>query len=213
MKALQAAIVGAAIGISMCVATTAQAAYAISLGAGPGPFYTNSVVFDAPAGNNLPTNTWAAQGISSVVGFDTGMASVLNLTANHPWAPNTNVLWSPWGLEITFAQAVTSVSFQGWGNGGNATPFGGGTFVTLKNNDTQLLSQGFTAAWGGTGNTWYNITTTGGDSFNRVVFNSNLFAGLPEQFISQITWTNVPGPGSLALLGLAGVVGGRRRRR
>lgn len=213
MNVLKASMAAAAVAITMSAAPAAHAGYSIVQGASA-PTYANTVVFNSPVGNNLPTNTWAAQGISSVVGYDTGFASVTNMNPANPWAPNTNVLYSPWGLEITFDQQVTSVSFRGWGNGGTPGPFGGGTFVTLKQNNTDLFGAGFNAAWGGVGNEWFNVTTTAGSTFNRIVFSSNLFAGLPQQFISQMSWTTaVPAPGAMALLGLAGVVGSRRRRR
>lgn len=222
MKSTQAALAVTATSLALASASSAQAGITITQSAAAAPTYSNSVMFTSPAGFNLPTNTWAAEGLSSVVGYDTGSCNVLNLFAVedgdgnqiYPWAPDSNVLYSPWGIEITFAQAVSSVSFQAWGNGGEPGFFGG-AYVNLYDGDytpgSEVGSGAFTAAWGGVGDTWFNITTTDGSQFDRLVFSNNAM-GLPEQFISQISWTNVPGPGSLALIGLAGLVGGRRRR-
>jgi hypothetical protein len=82
--------------------------------------------------------------------------------------------------------------------------------VVLDDADNIIDGMGLTGAWGGIGNTWYNITTTGGSTFKNVVIYNNGF----DQFsyVDNLSWNVVPGPGSLALLGFAGLVGSRRRR-
>jgi len=72
-------------------------------------------------------------------------------------------------------------------------------------------SGSFTGAWGGVGNSWYNITTTGGSTISHVAIYNNGF----DQFdyVDNISWTTTPTPGAMSLLGLAGLTGLRRRRR
>ena len=66
----------------------------------------------------------------------------------------------------------------------------------------------FNPAWGGIGDTWFNITATGGDSFSHIVIAGMGF--FPETFVDNLSWNTVPAPGAIALLGL-GLVRGRRR--
>jgi hypothetical protein len=129
----------------------------------------------------------------------------------YPWINTGNVAEANFGLKLKFDSDITALSFQAWDSNGAPGPTGGGLFVVvLDDADNIIDGMGFTGAWGGIGNTWYNITTTGGSTFKNVVIYNNGF----DQFsyVDNLSWNVVPGPGSLALLGFAGLVGSRRRR-
>jgi uncharacterized protein (TIGR03382 family) len=67
-------------------------------------------------------------------------------------------------------------------------------------------------AWGGFGDSWFDMTTDGGDVFDEVRILG--FGFDPTTYADNMSWNAaIPAPGSLALLALAGVVGRRRNRK
>jgi MYXO-CTERM domain-containing protein len=197
---------------ALTLSTVAQAGYSIVQGPSA-PSYSQTLTFDGqgPTGNNLPQNSWAAFGVASIFSGE-GSNSVLDQSTNFPWLTNTtNSYWGPFGVNIEFGYEVSSASLQAWDNGGPPSPIGGGSVIRLKKNNVEVGSLVYTGAWGGVGNPWFNITTTGGDTFDSIVVFGNTF-GFPQTIVDNISWNAVPTPGALALLGLAGIVGRRRRR-
>jgi MYXO-CTERM domain-containing protein len=190
----------------------ASAAVTVVQQAGPAPTYATTLNFDeagGPTGNNVPGASWTGIGITSFVSGE-GNNSVSNQSGTFPWLPSNNVYWGPFGVFMNFSNDLSAISFQAWDTSGPPSPFGGGMGVILLNNGVEVGGQVFNPAWGGVGNTWYHVTTTAGSSFDEVRV---VGFGFPaESFVDNISWNAVPGPGSLALLGLAGLVGKRRRR-
>ncbi len=94
--------------------------------------------------------------------------------------------------------------------GMTTTTFLGGNSVRVDVYDKNNVLIGNLAAHpSGVGGSFLGILTTGGDTIGRV----NLFdAANGAEGIYDIA-VYIPGPGSLALLGLAGLLGRRRRRR
>jgi hypothetical protein len=74
----------------------------------------------------------------------------------------------------------------------------------------EVASSFVTPAWGGIGDTWFDITADGGDVFDEVRILGWGFS--PTTYADNLSWDVVPGPGSLALLAVAGLVSRRRRR-
>jgi MYXO-CTERM domain-containing protein len=102
-------------------------------------------------------------------------------------------------------------NFEGSWNANDAA-----LFITPDDAQGAAIALNSTSAAGqggsGIGVLLMQITVTTGSLFSGQ-FNVNIGApGLAPQDILGLTYTNVPAPGALALLGLAGLVGGRRRR-
>ncbi len=114
------------------------------------------------------------------------------------------------GTFLTFDSDIREISFQAWDGSGPPSGFGGGMGVILMDDGVEVAFDIVTPAWGGLGNTWYNITTTGSDRFDEIrLINFGFSDGV---FTDNYSW-NVPAPGALGLMALAGVGSRRRRRR
>lgn len=183
----------------------------------PAPTYSNTLNFDEVGGptGNVANNAFASIGISN---FDSGegTTSVGDNSAAYPWLPaaNNNTAQFPFGMILQFDQDLTELSFQGWDNGGPASPFGGGAVIYLLldgDENNPVAAEAFTPAWDGFGNSWYNITTSGGMVFDEIRFFGNSF--IPESIADNISWNSVPEPSSLLLLTMTGVGVLIRRRR
>jgi hypothetical protein len=130
---------------------------------------------------------------------------------------NTNSFFGNFGVFMTLENAASEMSMQIWDPSGPPSFFGGGLNVILFNDGVQVhdlfLQNGDITepAWGGIGDEWFNITTTGGDVFDEVRILG--FGFTPTTFMDNLSYNEVvPAPGSLALLALAGIAGRRRRR-
>lgn len=223
-------------GLATAILTTSSA-FADSASGGPG------TILDAPGGgvwNNpgnatvLPTNP--ATNISSIV-LPVGVASINSITITgltHTWIGDTHaVLVDPTGAMHNIYVRPGLFNTSIFGNSGD---FLGGTYtfvdsggLNLPNNSTAVNPAA------GTYNK-NNGTTTDPDGLwingNLGIFNTpfsgithasagtwslrfiDWFAGDTGAFTGwTIDYNAIPAPGALALLGLAGVVGSRRRRR
>lgn len=201
---------------ALVVAATANAGYTVAQTNAAAPTYANTLNFDEAGGPTgvVPANGWTSYGLTTLRDQNAGTGYVAPGSSIYPWMTNTtNVMYGTFGIEIVFETAVTDLSFQLWTNGGNPSPFGGGSYFYADNDDAGNpfnLGNGFNGAWGGIGNSWFDIHATGGDSIKRLFIVVNTF-GFPEAMLDNLSWNTVPGPGAAALLALG--LAGRSRRR
>jgi len=199
------AIVGIA---AAAVATPAMAAISITQGVSA-PTYATGINFDSgePTGG-VAANYW--QGTHGIV-INAGVGGGPNID---DW---TTILGAPagtansgrvdFGAFMTFDSPQTAISFRYWDPSGDPSPFGGGSIVAVKKDGAEIATLSMTAAWGGVGDEWYSIIADGGMDFDEIVVLGYGFDS--TSIIDDISWT--PAPGSLALLGFAGVALRRRR--
>ena len=177
------------------------------------PTYDTLLTFDEPGTplGLVASNYWqGSHGVTITNGTDPGIP-VNDFSGALPWINSGNAVEGWFGVFMTFDNPVTAMSFQAWDPSGAPNPFGNGLFIHLVDiNDNIVHSQAFTGAWGGIGNTWFDVTTTDGTTFQKVVVTNNSFN--PVSYVDNVSWTAVPAPGSLALLALAGLCGRSRRR-
>lgn len=202
----------AAVAIAM-ISAPALASYTITQQFDPAPTYSTTLNFDEPGGPTglVPQNQFAGIGISN---FQSGTSdqSIGDNTALDPALPSNNTAFMNFGMFLTFSQDLTEFSFQGWDPSGPPSFFGGGAALLLYNNGAEVANLiQITPAWGGFGNSWYNITTSGGMTFDEVRFLG--FGFVPTTVIDNLSWNAVPEPGSVALFALTGVGLLLRRRR
>jgi hypothetical protein len=209
-------VTGLAIAASLQVTSSSFAAYSITQSAGAAPTYTNLITFDEPG---TPTGAVANNWWSANLGLGVTITDALNPNAvaisdpAEAWVGTGNVAGGLFGISaIAFTGGATSASFQAWDSSGAPSFFGNGLTIVLRDNaNNNLAFQQFTGAWGGIGNSWINITTTGGSTFDKIaVFNGTSFH---PTYIDNLSWNAVPAPGALGLIGLAGVCSRSRRRR
>lgn len=199
---------------TLAVAGSASASFVISQQAAPAPTYSNLITFDEPGTPTgvVPNSTWSDLGITITDGVNPNAVVIGDVSGTFPWINTGNVAEGSFGIQLSWESAVTELSFQAWDPSGPPTPFGGGVFVVLLDeNDNELDGGAFTGAWGGLGNTWFNITTSGASSFRKAVIFNNSF-GNSTSWVDNISWNAIPSPGALALLALGALGGGRRRR-
>jgi len=191
-------------GVCAAFAGTATAGIVVTQQAAPAPTYSSVIDFDAVGPGLVPGNTWAASGLQSFTDGANPGVPVGNYGGFFPWLPNGHVADGfAFGLFMTFEPNATEVSFQLWSDAGPPGFFGG---LYIYAND-QLAGE-FNPAWGGIGNTWFNITTTAGSTIDTLVFVTGGFAQ-KQLFIDNLSF-NVPAPGALALLAVGALA--RRRR-
>lgn len=205
-----------ALATSIVITNQAFGAITVTQSAAPAPTFSNLITFDAPGTPTgaVPNNYYSGLGLTMYSGVDANNFGVVNGNSIWPWlsASNGNVAIGNFGLFLEFAGGATSISFQGWGNAGAPSPFGGGFWVwAIDGQGNPINTDTFTPAFGGIGNEWYTVTATGSDVINRIYINNNSNIGA-ETIINNLSWNPVPAPGGLALLSLTGLVGGRRRR-
>jgi hypothetical protein len=75
-------------------------------------------------------------------------------------------------------------------------------FVVLLNDGVEVSFNIVDPAFGGAGDSWFNITTDGGDVFDEVRFVGAGFAG-PLTIMGQASWNVVPAPGASRCWGWA----------
>ncbi|MFQ5424216.1 MAG: PEP-CTERM sorting domain-containing protein [Phycisphaerae bacterium] len=178
------------------------------------PTYATTLNFDEPGGPTgfVAPDAWSiSHGITELQAGDLS-PQVGDFTTNFgPWVGTGNSFFGNFGVFITWANDLTEFSTQLWDPSGPPGPFGGGLSVFVFNNGTQVASGSFEPAWGGIGNSWFDVTTNTGSTFNEVRLLG--FGFDPTTFVDDLSWNVVPEPGSLLLF--SGVIGFtllRRRR-
>ncbi|MBZ0171276.1 MAG: PEP-CTERM sorting domain-containing protein [Phycisphaerales bacterium] len=203
--------------ICAALATPAMAGYTIDLGSTPAPTYGTTLTFDeagGPVGSGIPTDAWSAShGISSMqAGDGNNVVGNFSTTPGYGWLPDNNVFVGNFGIFMNFENDLTEFSAQVWDNGGPADFIAGGMILVLRNDGADVANLFVDPpAFGGVGDSWYNITTDGGSVFDEVLFVGFAFVS-PQTIMGEASWNAVPAPGALALLGLGGLAATRRRR-
>ncbi len=203
-----------AVGITALLAGSAHASISVTQGAS-GTTYTTTLNFDeagGPVGDGLASDAFSSYGLASLESGD-GNARVGNFDASTGgWGlgGNSNSFTGNFGVFMTFDSDLTSLSFQAWDPSGPPSPFGGGLQVFIFNDGAQIESHAANPAWGGIGDTWFDISADAGMVFDEVRVLG--FGFDPTTYVDDISWNAVPTPGALATLGLSGVLCVRRRR-
>ena len=202
----------AAIAVAL-ISTPAFASYTLTQQNGVAPTYATTLNFDEVGGPTgvVPTNAFAGIGLS-VFESGTGDQAIGDNSTFEPWLPSDNTAFMNFGMFLTFDSDLTEMSFQGWDPSGAPSPFGGGAALLLFDNGVEVASDfGIVPAWGGFGDSWFNITTSGGMVFDEVRFLGFGFG--PTTIVDNLSWNAVPEPTSLALITMTGVGLMVRRRR
>lgn len=197
------------------LAAPALADYNITTSATPAPTYSTTLDFNeggVPTGVGLPLDAFSSFGVSSLAAGD-GFNRIddFSTVPGYGWLPGGNAFIGGYGVFMNFENDLTEMSAQVWDNSAPASVFGGGMFLVLYNDGVEVSFNTVEPVFGGVGDSWYNITTTGGDVFDEVRFVGANFAG-PLTILGEASWNAVPAPGAGAMLGLGGLVASRRRR-
>lgn len=200
-----------AIATGSVICSTAMADLTITQQAAPAPTYATTLNFDepgGPTGANVPNNSWASAPWQIPV-FQSGEGSNLVGDLSAATGQGTNAYYGPYGVFINFANDLTAMSFQGWDSSGPPSPFGGGALVVALNDGNEVASLFIDPAWAGAGDSWFNLTTTGGTTFDEIHFLG--FSFFPESVVDNLSWNAVPEPASASLLVLGCLAALRRR--
>lgn len=195
----------------------AGAAITITQSASAAPTYATQLNFDAPGsptGLGLPSNSFAAWGVSNIGTGDNPNAINVDQINSNPgfgWLGAGNVAFGAWGLFVNFSNQLSEFSGQYWDDSGPASFSGGGAIVVVAKGGVEVGSFFISApAFNPVGKSWINITTTEGDTFDEVRFVG--FGFFPTAYVDNMSWNSVPAPSSLGLFAIGGIVAGRRRR-
>jgi hypothetical protein len=204
-----------AVGTLAAAAGASLAGFTVTGSSTPAPTYSTTLNFDeggVPVGTAIAADTFASFGVSSLTAGD-GFNRIDNFSSmpGFGWLPDSNAFIGGFGVFMNFDTDLTAMSAQVWDNAGPPLPFGGGMFVVLLNDGVEVSFNVVDPAFGGVGDSWFNIVADNGDVFDEVRFVGNAFAG-PLTILGQASWEVVPAPGALAGLGLAGLVAAGRKR-
>jgi hypothetical protein len=206
-------LTGLAVSGAALVATPALGGYNVSLSDTATTYSGYTLNFDEVGGptGNVGADAWLASHgmiLDSGVG---GGGNVDDWAALQGWPLGDGLSWvGPFGAFMTFDYDLTGFAAQHWDPSGTGGPFGGGFAVVIFDDGIEKGFHFFDAAWGGIGDTWVDISADGGDVFDEVRILG--FGSIPETYLDNMSWDQVPAPGSLALLTVAGAVASRRRR-
>jgi len=198
----------------MIAAASATAGIVISQGE-TGPTYTDfNLTFDepgTPTGPVAPDAFQADYGLILEAGDGNGQVDDWGTETGQPWLGTGNSFFGNFGVFMSFDTDLTALSMQAWDPAGPPSPFGGGMGIFVFNDGEEIASSFVTPAWAGVGESFFDITVTDGMVFDEVRV---LGFGFPNTtYADNISWNVVPSPAGLAVMGIAGLVGGRRRRR
>ena len=174
--------------------------------------YSTTVNFDevgGPTGGGIAADAWAGIGLADIQS-GTGLGNVADVSGINPWVNSGNAFEGAFGVFMTFDSDLSDFSAQFWDPSGAPGPFGGGMGIFIFDDGVEVGSLFVTPAWGGLGDTWIDIAATGGMVFDEVRVLGFGFG--PTTYMDNASWNTVPTPGALAVLGLGGLVGARRRR-
>ncbi|MBX3352758.1 MAG: hypothetical protein KF684_07470 [Phycisphaeraceae bacterium] len=203
-----------AAGLALALGASAGAAITITRGTSA-PTYASTLTFDEPGGatgTDLPSSSFQSSGIASLYsGSGSNFVGPLGNNPGFGWLGSSNVFYGPFGVFIEIGQDVDAFSFQFWDSSGNPTFMGGGARVIVLNDGVEVASTiAFRPAFGGTGDSWFNIEATDGMVFDEV--RALGFGFFPESLVDNLSWRVIPTPGACAVLAFAGVATLRRRR-
>jgi len=203
--------------VAACAALAAPAfaGYNVAGSTSQAPTYGTTLNFEeggVPTGVGLAADTFSSFGVSSLTAGD-GFNRIDNFSTmpGFGWLPDSNSFIGGFGVFMNFDTDLTEMSAQVWDNSGPPSLFGGGMFVVLLNDGVEVSFNVVNPAFGGVGDSWFDITTTDGDVFDEVRFVGAGFAG-PLTILGEASWNAVPATGAATLLGLGGLVAARRRR-
>ncbi len=187
------------------------------------PTYSNTLNFDEQGGPTgiVDPGSWSSLGITEFQAGD-GVPQVDNwdgiFGGGGGWLGTDNSFFGNFGVFITFDSDLTEFSSQVWDPSGPPDFSGGGLGVFLFD-DGNIIYDAFVEglvepAWGGIGNDWLDITTSGGTVFDEVRILG--FGFTPTTFVDNLSWNKgsaIPEPGSTLLMALAGMALLVRRRK
>ncbi len=205
----------AAMSIAAIVGGPALGGYVITQGV-TAPTYTGFTLnFDEPGGPTglVSTTAWlGSHGITIDAGDGAPQVDNWDIVHAAGWGlGDNNSFFGNFGVFMTFDNDLSEMSIEIWDPSGPPGPIGGGLLVVLFDDGIEVSSAVVTPAWGGLGESWFDLTTDGGDVFDEVRILG--FGFTPTTYADNLSWNVVPAPGSLALLALAGLVGRRRNRK
>lgn len=200
-----------ALATAATVASTALADVTVTQGSSAGS-YSTTLNFDEVGGPTgvVATNSWASIGITELQAGD-GVPFVGDLdTPNGGWGlGDGNAFLGSFGVFITWDSDLTEFSTQVWDPSGPPGIFGGLAFIVM-NDGVEVANFFTTPAWGGLGDTWFDVTTSGGMVFDEVRILG--FGFFPQTHVDNLSWNAIPTPSAAALLGLGALTLQRRRR-
>jgi hypothetical protein len=201
-----------AMSVMAAIAASASADITIAHGNSAGS-YATTLNFDEVGGPTgiVDPASWAGIGITSLQAGDGQPIVDDNDAFNGGWGLGDGLsFFGNFGVFINFDSDLTEFSTQVWDPSGPPSLFGGGLGVFVFNDGVEIANNfDITPAWGGVGDTWLDITTSGGMVFDEVRILG--FGFDPRTYVDNMSWNAVPAPGSLALLSV-GLFGIRRRR-
>lgn len=201
-------------GLALTLGASAHATVTITRGASA-PTYSSTLTFDevgGPTGMNLPAGSFAAYGMAEIYsGEGSNNVGSYASTPGLQWLGADNVFYGPFGVFMEIGEDVTAFSLEFWDSSGPPTFSGGGAGILVFNDGVQVGSLfGINPAFGGFGDSWFNIVATDGMVFDEV--RAVGFGFFPQSYVDNLSWQVVPTPGAAALLTLSGAATLRRRR-
>lgn len=197
----------------LAAGSVASAGVTVSLGSSA-PTYAQTLNFDESGGatGSVIGNEWAGIGVSNLVsGVGDGFVGDLSSIFGFPLGTG-NAFAGTYGALINFSSNLTEFSAQYWDSSGPADFLSGGALVVAVDHGTEVGSFFLdNPAWDSGGDTWINITTDGGSTFDEVRFVGFGWVS-PVAVIDDLSWNAVPAPSAAALLPLAALAASRRRR-
>ncbi len=203
-----------ALGMVGAAATSSFAAFNITQSSTATTYSGFTLNFDEPGTPTgvVPANTWeVSHGVNIGAGDGISFVDDNDATQGGWGLGDGNSFFGNFGVFMTFDYDVTELAFEMWDSSGPPSPFGGGAGIFLLNDGVEVANLfGINPAFGGIGDSWFNVTTSGGMVFDEIRI---LGFGLPAfTFVDNLSWNAVPAPGSAGLFGIAALVGLRRRR-